>query len=124
MFVRTAFVLGLIGLIGAFECNPSTVAPPAGKPLPLGEEVLMDKDVVHVVGSTDITVVNRGRGMTIEDGGGHEVFATLDVAKGSEKKSLELHGWDPQSFAGHEFALTGIGEKHGGTDVKVKVTKK
>lgn len=124
--------LGLVlGIVGALECGMSKFKLPAGRPLPLGEEVLMEKDVMHVVGDTGITVVNRGRGMTMENGGGHEVFATLDIVApsasgggGGEKASLDLHGWDPQSFAGHEFALTGTGEKHGGTDVKVRVTKK
>lgn len=114
----------LVGLVAIAECDTSKFKLPAGRPLPLGEEVLMEKDITHVVGDTGITVINRGRGMTIEANGGHEVFATLDVAKGTEKKSLDLRGWDPQTFAGHEFALTGIGEKHGGTDVKVRVTKK
>lgn len=123
MFLARAL---LIGVVATSECDTSSFKLPAGRPLPLDEEVLMEKDITFVVdieGNTDITVINRGRGMTMSEGG-HEVFATLDVAKGSEKKSLELRGWTPKTFAGHEFALTGIGEQHGGTDVKVRVTRK
>lgn len=117
------FALALL-LGAAPDCDDIKPMSKKGKPLPLDEEVLLDKDVVHEVGDTGITVINRGRGMTIEGEGGHRVFATLDVAKGSEKASLELVGWDGKSFAGHTFALTGIGEQHSGTDVKVRVTKK
>lgn len=121
--------LMLVLLVGAMpDCESmlkggSAPAAPVHRPLPLDEEVLLDKDVTYAVGDTGITVINRGRGMTIEEGG-HKVFATLDVAKGDQKASLSLKGWKGKPFAGHTFALTGIGEKHGGSDVKVRVTKR
>jgi hypothetical protein len=118
-----------VSLVVAPDCEQSRaeflrmMTTASTRTLPLDEETLLDKDVVYTVGDTGITVINRGRGMTIEGEGGHRVFATLDVAKGSKKASLELVGWKAKKFAGHSFALTGIGEQYGGGDVKVRVTK-
>lgn len=89
----------------------------------LGDSPLLDKDVRYGVVGTDLVVVNRGRGMTIEKEGGHEVFCELEVEAGRERETLRLHGREARSFAGFSFVIAGIGEKHGGSDVKIRVTK-
>jgi hypothetical protein len=108
-------------LLAACDRKP---AKPSGQPIGIDQVVLLDKDVVYVVEGANISVINRGRGMTIESEGGHKIYATLDVEHDGSRASLRLIGWDPQDFAGHSFVIAGIGEKHGGTDVKIRVTKR
>lgn len=118
---RLAFAAFVLSTSAACDAKPAT---PSGRPIAIGKEVLLDKDTVYVVEGAGITVVNRGRGMTIEGEGGHKIFATLDVEHAGQRASLDLRGWDPQEFAGHSFVITGMGEKYGGSDVEIEVTKK